>query len=65
VVDVQLFGERAHARLAPDSPFVDADRLAAALTQAGIAAESVRHVPTSLEDVFIARVTGAPRREHL
>jgi ABC-2 type transport system ATP-binding protein len=57
VVDVQLFGERAHARFAPDSPFADPDRLTAALTQAGIVAESVRHVPTSLEDVFIARVT--------
>ena len=61
VVDVQLFGERAHARLAPDSPFADPDRLAAALTQAGIVAESVRHVPTSLEDVFIARVTDGGR----
>ena len=58
VVDVQLFGERAHARFAPDSPFADPDRLAAALTQAGVVSESVRHVPTSLEDVFIARVTG-------
>jgi len=57
VVDVQLFGERAHARFSPDSPLADADRLAAVLTRAGIAAESVRHVPTSLEDVFIARVT--------
>ena len=57
VVDVQLFGERAHVRLAPDSPFGDPDRLAAALKQAGVVAESVRHVPTSLEDVFIARVT--------
>jgi ABC-2 type transport system ATP-binding protein len=58
VLDVQLFGERAHARLAPDSPLADADRLTAALAQAGVVAETVRHVPTSLEDVFIARVTG-------
>lgn len=57
VVDVQLFGERAHARLDPDSPLRDPDRLAAALKQAGISPESVRRVPTSLEDVFIARVT--------
>jgi ABC-2 type transport system ATP-binding protein len=57
VVDVQLFGERAHVRLGPDSPFRDPDRLAAALRQAGIEPESVRRVPTSLEDVFIARVT--------
>jgi ABC-2 type transport system ATP-binding protein len=58
VVDVQLFGERAHARLAPDSPLAEADRLTAELTRAGVVPESVRHVPTSLEDVFIARVTG-------
>ena len=57
VVDVQLFGERAHVRLDPGSPLRDPDRLAAALRQAGIEPESVRRVPTSLEDVFIARVT--------
>ena len=57
VVDVQLFGERAHVRLDPDSPLKDPERLTAALKQAGIQPESVRHVPTSLEDVFIARVT--------
>jgi len=58
VVDVQLFGERAHVRIDPGSPLRDPDRLAAALKQAGIEPESVRRVPTSLEDVFIARVTG-------
>jgi ABC-2 type transport system ATP-binding protein len=57
VVDVQLFGERAHVRIDPGSPLRDPDRLAAALKQAGIEPESVRRVPTSLEDVFIARVT--------
>jgi ABC-2 type transport system ATP-binding protein len=57
VVDVQLFGERAHVRLEPGSPFGDPERLAAALKQAGVDAESVRRVPASLEDVFIARVT--------
>ena len=57
VVDVQLFGERAHVRIDPASPLRDPDRLAAALKQAGIEPESVRRVPTSLEDVFIARVT--------
>jgi len=57
VVDVQLFGERAHARLVHDSPLADADRLTAELTRAGVVPESVRRVPTSLEDVFIARVT--------
>src|SRR5262245_60627113 len=55
VVDVQLFGERAHARLAPDSPLSDPARLLAVLRQQGVEPESVRRVPTSLEDVFIAR----------
>lgn len=59
IIDVQLFGERAHVRLGPESPFSDPDRLAVALRDAGIHPESVRRVPTSLEDVFIARVTGA------
>jgi ABC-2 type transport system ATP-binding protein len=57
VVEVQLFGERSHVRLEPGSPFGDPDRLAAELKRAGIEPESVRRVPTSLEDVFIARVT--------
>jgi ABC-2 type transport system ATP-binding protein len=57
VVDVQLFGERAHVRFEPESLLADPDRLAAALVGAGVASESVRRVPTSLEDVFIARVT--------
>src|SRR6188474_288281 len=34
VVDVQLFGERAHVRIDPGSPLRDPDRLAAALKQA-------------------------------
>jgi drug efflux transport system ATP-binding protein len=57
VVEVQLFGERSHVRLEPGSPFSNPDRLAAELKRAGIEPESIRHVPTSLEDVFIARVT--------
>jgi ABC-2 type transport system ATP-binding protein len=58
VVDVQLFGERAHVRLEPGSAFSDPDRLVAALQASGIQPESVRRVPASLEDVFIARVSG-------
>ncbi len=56
VADVQLFGERAHVRIATDAPLSDPQRLAAALQTAGIAIESIRRVPASLEDVFIARV---------
>ena len=56
VADVQLFGERAHVRLAADVPLSDPAALRSALTRAAIAVESVRRVPASLEDVFIARV---------
>jgi ABC-2 type transport system ATP-binding protein len=57
VTDVQLFGERAHVRLAPGSPLRDPDRLTASLRDAGCSVESIRRVPASLEDVFIARVS--------
>ena len=56
IVDVQLFGDRAHVRLAADAPLSDPPKLEAALKGAGIDVESVRRVPASLEDVFIARV---------
>jgi hypothetical protein len=56
VADVQLFGERAHVRLDAAAPLSDPGRMASALTTEGIAVESVRRVPASLEDVFIARV---------
>jgi len=56
IVDVQLFGERAHVRLAADAPLSDPAELESALKVEGIAVESVRRVPASLEDVFIARV---------
>jgi drug efflux transport system ATP-binding protein len=56
IADVQLFGERAHVRLAADARLSNPQRLTAALQAAGVAVESVRRVPASLEDVFIARV---------
>ena len=56
VVDVQLFGERAHVRLAAGAPLSDPAELTSALERGGISVESVRRVPASLEDVFIARV---------
>ena len=56
VADVQLFGERAHVRLAASVPLSDPAELASTLERAGIAVESARRVPASLEDVFIARV---------
>ena len=56
VTDVQQFGERVHARLDDRSPLVDAGRMSTALKEAGLVVESVRRVPASLEDVFIARI---------
>jgi ABC-2 type transport system ATP-binding protein len=56
VTDVQLFGERIHVRLNPDSDFSNPERLAATLRDRGIGVESIRRVPASLEDVFIARI---------
>jgi ABC-2 type transport system ATP-binding protein len=69
VVAVQLFGERAHVRIAGGSegragegigPAAGADdieaRLTRALEVARLTPTSVRAVPTSLEDVFIARL---------
>ena len=55
VSGVQMFGERAHVRLNRDGAD-DADLLASKLTAAGLAVASVRPIPTSLEDVFIARL---------
>jgi ABC-2 type transport system ATP-binding protein len=56
VLDVQLFGERAHARFADGAPLGIPAELTSALTRAGVDVESIRRVPASLEDVFIARV---------
>ena len=57
VVDVQLFGERVHVRIDPDATLTDPGQISAALQRAGLGVESVRRVPASLEDVFIARVS--------
>jgi ABC-2 type transport system ATP-binding protein len=55
VVSVEMFGERAHVRLArTDSD--GAARLASGLRAAGLAEISVREVPASLEDVFVTRL---------
>jgi ABC-2 type transport system ATP-binding protein len=55
VTGVQMFGERAHARLAAAAPGEPA-ALASALEAAGLQVESIRPVTASLEDVFIARL---------
>jgi ABC-2 type transport system ATP-binding protein len=58
VSSVEMFGERAHVRLVMSDDKA-AERVASALGSAGLAVESVRPIATSLEDVFIARLTEA------
>jgi ABC-2 type transport system ATP-binding protein len=57
VVDVQVFGERLHVRLGSGATLGDSAALAAALAERGVTTSGVRRVPTSLEDVFIARLS--------
>jgi ABC-2 type transport system ATP-binding protein len=62
VADVEAFGERLHATLAPsaaEAPEAAARRLAEELTAAGITVQQVRPVAPSLEDIFIARIRAA------
>jgi ABC-2 type transport system ATP-binding protein len=66
VVDVQMFGERAHVRLHPGAarPIGAAvDRLTGQLRAAGFLVEAVRPVATALEDVFIAQLGSATLTE--
>jgi ABC-2 type transport system ATP-binding protein len=56
VADVQTFGERAHARFLAGADVDAAQRLARRFADAGVAIRTVREVPPSLEDVFIARL---------
>ena len=59
VAEVEVFGERLHARL-PEVPLAAgrdaAERLAATLRDAGLAVVSARPTLPSLEDVFINRI---------
>jgi ABC-2 type transport system ATP-binding protein len=55
VTDVQMFGERAHVRLARADD-QSAQLLSARLAAAGLEVVSVRRIATTLEDVFIARL---------
>ena len=58
VSSVEMFGERAHVRLVRSDDKA-AERMASALESAGLTVESVRPIATSLEDVFIARLSEA------
>ncbi|MEI6667920.1 MAG: ABC transporter ATP-binding protein [Acidobacteriota bacterium] len=57
VQDVQTFGERLHARIPRGDGTPVMARMSEALRRAGVEVTSLRVVPTSLEDVFIDRVT--------
>jgi ABC-2 type transport system ATP-binding protein len=57
---VEEFGERLHARTTAGRGEAVARDVRAALEQAGASVTSVRVVPASLEDVFIARVGSTP-----
>ena len=59
VDDVQVFGDRAHVRIARADAAAPG-RIVASLAAAGISNASARIVPPSLEDVFIHLVTCAP-----
>lgn len=52
---VQTFGERAHVRVA-DTATLDTQRIEQHLRDAGVPPTTVRQVPPSLEDVFVARI---------
>jgi ABC-2 type transport system ATP-binding protein len=58
IAGVQMFGERAHIRVEHDDEGVP-ERLTARLLAAGLVVESIRPIPMSLEDVFIARLSEA------
>jgi ABC-2 type transport system ATP-binding protein len=55
VAGVQMFGERAHVLMDREDSGAG-DALAAGLVAAGVRVTSVRPIPSSLEDVFIARL---------
>jgi ABC-2 type transport system ATP-binding protein len=58
VVDAQVFGERVHVTLGHGGDNAE-DEFRAALASTPLASAPVRAVPPSLEDVFIARLSGA------
>jgi ABC-2 type transport system ATP-binding protein len=58
VVDAQVFGERVHVTLGNGGDSAEAE-FKAALAATPLAQAPVRAVPPSLEDVFIARLSGA------
>ena len=61
VIDVQSFGDRAHARIAPGEAGAAVPRIEAALAAAHLPIVSVRPIAASLEDIFIDLITGTAK----
>jgi len=61
VIDVQSFGDRAHARVAPGSADTVVAAIESAMRAANVPLVSVRPIAASLEDVFIELITGGRR----
>jgi ABC-2 type transport system ATP-binding protein len=57
VTDAQVFGDRAHVRIANQQGSVAAAAIEGALRRGGFFETSVRPIPASLEDVFIDLIT--------
>jgi ABC-2 type transport system ATP-binding protein len=57
VADVQLFGDRAHVRLAGGDLTPTTDAIRTALERAGLTVTTIRPITASLEDVFIDLTT--------
>ncbi len=62
VEDVQPFGDRAHVRVAAGTQAQGVATVRSALAERGIRVLSARPVPATLEDVFIALITGGDTR---
>jgi ABC-2 type transport system ATP-binding protein len=60
VEDVQVFGDRLHLRLRPDSTQRVIDRLPAALQAEGVRMQRIRSIAPTLEDVFIELSENVP-----
>ena len=59
VEDVQVFGDRLHLRIKPESTARVIDRLPTSLQRQGVTVQRIRPIPPTLEDVFIELVEQA------
>jgi len=59
VEDVQVFGDRLHLRIKPESTSRVVDRLPTSLQQQGVTMQRIRPISPTLEDVFIELVEQA------